>query len=276
MLALTNAAGAYQAQTVDFSGAFVDTVAPPVKNIPIASLTATNNNLFSTANYEFKFFLEDVSLDTDESLHAMFPMQYDLHLCDGASTYDCDTSLVDKTGATEDWNTDDKCSTSGNWVSLDDKAYTLETTDKFSWTISNVGNPEAALTRTAATAWDFDATDSSLFTLHGSWTEKFSLFTFDTSTKLYTARSYGNLNAAYLGFSYTLDRITVNGGSRIQVWAGSYTTDHSIKATTNNGMMASAKVVLTAAMNPRSRVAPGTNIVVASPMHNFEFFSETN
>jgi len=191
---------------------------------------ATNHELFANSvSYTFKFYLATTSLDVDESLHAMFPMQYMLHLCDGNTEYTCDTSLVDNLGSTETWNSDTGCATSDNWVMLDPAVvngagYTLETTDTFMWTIDGVGNPESALARTAATTWDFDATDSDILgTLYEGWTNKFGLYTFDASDKTYTGRSYGNLNAAYIGFDYEFDnQITVNGGSRITVWAGSY------------------------------------------------------
>lgn len=162
-----------------------------------------------------------------------------LNLCDGVSEYTCSTSLTEATGDVETWNSDNSCSADGNTISLDATAYTLDTSDHFTWEISSVGNPEHGLSRTAMTAWDYDATDSSLFTLYGSWTEKFTMHTYDLSDKTYTARSYGNLNAAYCGFDYQYDQIEVNSGNRVTVWAGSYSGDISIKASTNNGMMAS-------------------------------------
>lgn len=185
---------------------------------------------------------------------------------------------MDSTGATDNaWNADDKCTATGNWIKLDAAAYTLDTTDKFTWTINGLGNPEAALSRTAHSLgeWDFDATDTALFGTTGSWTEKFALFTFDVSDKGYTARSYGNLNAGYLGFSYKYDRIEVNSGNRIKVWAGSYTTNNSIKASTNGGMMAAEKVTLSPSSNVRSLVNPDTKIAYTSA-EDFVFFSATN
>lgn len=153
----------------------------------------------------------------------MFPMQYDLWVQDGLDTYTCDTYVDNRAGSKVEWNTDEKCSAMSNWIWLDAAAYTVVSGDWFTWEIQGVGNPQMGLTRTAGTNWDFDATDTALFGTHGVWTEKYNLFTMDTSAKGYTARSYGNLNAAYLGFSYKYDQLTVNGGSRIKVWAGTYT-----------------------------------------------------
>lgn len=276
-VAVINSSAVYQAYNIDFNSAGVTIAAPPVNNIPIHSVTTSSHNLFAGSNtYVFNFFLDDTSLDTDENLKVMFPMQYNLWLCDGSEQYTCDTSLVDKTGVTEDWNTDEGCASSGNWVMLDAVAYTLETTDRFTWEIAGVSNPEMSLTRTAGTVWDFDASDDSLFTLYGAWTEKFSIFTYDLSDKTYTARSYGNLNAAYVGFDYQYSQISVNSGNRVTVWAGSYTTDISIAASTNSGMLASEKVILTPSSNTRTRKNPDSKIQFKSSINNYIFYSEVN
>lgn len=245
---------------------------------------ATNHELFaSTVSYTFKFFLATTSLDVDESLHAMFPMQYNLHLCDGNTEYTCDTSLVDNLGSTETWNSDTGCATSDNWVMLDPAVvngagYTLETTDTFMWTIDGVGNPESALARTAATTWDFDATDSDILgTLYAGWTNKFGLYSFDASDKTYTGRSYGNLNAAYVGFNYEFDnQFTVNSGNRVTVWAGSYSQDVAITVGGNSGSLASKKVTLSPSTNSRSRRNPDSNIAFQSLVENYVILSEVD
>lgn len=80
---------------------------------------ASSDNLFANSvEYTFNFFLSTTSQDTDENLKVMFPMEFNLHLCDGADSYTCDTYLVDNLGVTEDWNTDESCTATGNWVEL--------------------------------------------------------------------------------------------------------------------------------------------------------------
>lgn len=279
-VAVVNSEGVYQSHNVDFNNGGIVTTAAPDSNISIKSVTTSNHNLFSGSNtYEFKFFVDKTTFTTTENLAVMFPMQYELHLCDGADSYTCATTLADSTGANvaEEWNTDKSCEADMNWVKLGEVGYTLESTDEFTWEISGVGNPQMALTRTApSTTWDFDATDTTLFTAYTGWTEKFDIYSYDSNTKAYTGRSYGNLNSAYLGFNYQYDQITVNNGNRVTVWAGSYTGDIPIKASTNNGMMASAKVTLTPSANTRSRRSPDAKLGFKSPIHNFIFFSETN
>lgn len=131
------------------------------------------------------------------------------------------------------------------------------------------------LTRTPGTNWDFDATATTIFGTHDSWTNKFELYKFDSTDKIYKGKSYGNLNAAYLGFEYEYDQIIINGGSRITVFAGSYTTDIAITVS-GSGQMSSEKVTLTPAANTRSRKNPDTGLQFQSPVHNFIFFSEVN
>lgn len=184
---------------------------------------ASNHELFANSvTYTFDFYLEVTTLDTDENLSIHFPYEYDLYLCDGVAEYTCDTTVMESTGDVEDWNEDNSCAASGNWVMLDAKAYTTESSDHFTWEVQAVGNPESALSRTVAAAWDFDATDADVFTLYNYWTEKWAMYSYDLSAKTYTARSYDNLNAAYVGFNHKYDQISVNSGNRITVWAGTY------------------------------------------------------
>lgn len=278
-LATLNSSDVYQVYTSDFAGnGGVVITAPAPKNIEIHSVMASNNYLFSNSiDYTFKFFMGTTSFAADENLKVMFPMQFDLNLCDGVNSYTCETSLVDTAGTTESWNTDTDCAASDNWVMLNAVAYTNDTTDTFSWKVSGVSNPEAGLSRVAGTTWDFDATDVSLFApLKDNWTAKFELFSYDLSDKAYTSRSYSNLNAAYVGYEYQYSRIIVNSGNRVTVWAGSFTTPIAIKAETNDGMMGARSVTLNASANSNTRVAPGTNLEFASTTNEFVFQSEEN
>ncbi len=78
----------------------------------------------------------------------------------------------------------------------------IVTTDNITWTIKSIGNPEYGQPRTANNFWDFDATDTDVFTIFTDWTRKFEVFLYDRSATVlgYTARSYSVLNSAYPGF----------------------------------------------------------------------------
>jgi hypothetical protein len=205
-VAVVNSDGVYQSHNADFNNGGIVTTSPPDSNISVKSVSTSSHNLFAgSSTYEFKFFVNKTTFTTTENIQVMFPMQYDLDLNDGADSYTCATTLADSTGANvaEEWNTDKSCEASGNWVKLGEVGYTLEPTDEFHWEVSGVGNPEMALTRTPpTTTWDFDATDLTLFTEYKAWTEKFCIYSYDSNTKAYTGRSYGNLDSAYLGFNY--------------------------------------------------------------------------
>lgn len=119
-------------------------------------------------------------------------------------------------------------------MSIAAQAATIANTDEFTFELQGVGSPEMGLMRTAtSTTYDFDATDFNLFTEYKAYTNKFDFYSYDSASKAYTGRSYGNLNAGYLGFNYKYDQLIVNNGNRITVFAGSYTTDIAIKPNTN-------------------------------------------
>jgi len=163
-------------------------------------------------------------------------------LADGNSSYTCSTTNLDTTSLTataRTWNTDTDCTTNNsNRVELDasSTAETLASGLEFTWSISGVGNPEWGWTRTAATSWDFDVSDTDVMGDYHKWSNKFVLSTHDLSDKNVVQKSYDNLNAAYLGFNHQYDLITVNGydpsdmSNRVKVYAGSYTTDINIEA----------------------------------------------
>jgi len=90
------------------------------------------------------------------------------------------------------------------------------------------------------------------------------------------------LNSAYLGFNNQYDLITVNDyvaqsmASRVKVYAGSYTTELNIKATSETGqnIMQAKSVVLTASANPRTRTNPDSKLSFLSNEYAFTFFQE--
>jgi len=163
------------------------------------------------SDYTFEFFLNGSTLATDESIRVDFPCQWDLYVADGNSSYTCSTTSLDTTSLTataSTWNTDTDCSTgNSNRVELgaSSTATTLASGLEFTWSISGVGNPEWGWDRTAATSWDFDVSDTDVMGNYSKWSNKFVLSTHDLSDKNVVQKSYDNLNAAYLGFTYQYD-----------------------------------------------------------------------
>lgn len=105
---------------------------------------------------------------------------------------------------------------------------------------------------------------------------------YDASDKKYKQKSYDNLNAAYLGFNNQYDLMTVNNynaqsmANRIKVYAGSYTTDIIIRATSDSSQsqMQAKKIVLTGTANPRSRTNPEAKLAWQSKDFSYTFFQE--
>jgi hypothetical protein len=104
-------------------------------------------------------------------------------------------------------------------------------------TVRSVGNPEWGEMRTARSFADWDVNQSSVYHLYDVWTERFTIYLYnnDSTSLQYTAKSYGVLNSAYLGFDYQYRRLMVNNSydpqdmsDRIMVHAGTQTTDRMI------------------------------------------------
>jgi hypothetical protein len=115
IVSLVGSDGAYKAHDVSFYTTGITFGTAPT-NIEFKSVSVSDHYLFGhSADYTFEFFLGGGgSLATDESLHVMFPKQFDLYLSDGSDTYSCSTTSLDTTSLTASsvaWNTDTSCST---------------------------------------------------------------------------------------------------------------------------------------------------------------------
>jgi hypothetical protein len=193
IVSLVGSDGAYKAHDIAFSNDITFGTAPT--NIEFKSVSVSNHYLFGhSADYTFEFFLGGGNtLDTDETLHVMFPKQWDLYLADGIDSYSCSTTTLDVSSLTASavaWNSDTACATnSSNTVSLDavTASLTYNAATEFTWVVNGVSTPEYGETRSASAAkdMDFDDTDFTLFTDYDEWTNKFCLSTYDLSSKTY-------------------------------------------------------------------------------------------
>lgn len=200
----------------NFVGA-ITTGTAPTHNIPIQSVSITNHELFANSvEYTFQFYFDTTktTLDANEYISVMFPMEYDLYLIDGKD-YTCNTQLIKKIGAPDNWNTsNDSCKTNkDNTVKLPAAKKIFEATDKFVWNIQGISNPEYAQQRDSSSSgnWDWDESKANLGLKHDKWTNKFVIHAYDTSLKNITAKSYKNLNHAYVGLDYDYLQLSVNG-----------------------------------------------------------------
>lgn len=178
------------------------------------------------------------------------------------------------------WNDDTKRGSERNWVSLDtpENNYRFDGTELITWDLKSVDNPEWTETRDANKNWDFDVTDSDVWTLYEYWVNKFQFVTHEliTGGNHYTSRSYGNLNSAYFGFDYVSRNLFVNRydpqnkTKRIIVYAGTQTSDIKIRTTGDDATMGARKLELIPETNARTPDVGG--LVYTSRIHDFDFY----
>jgi hypothetical protein len=206
----------------------------------IREVTVSNRFLWASGiDYSFEFYMPSVTAAME--LRVMFPVQYSLRRCDGKASYTCETSYdIENTSATsnidnQSWNTNTECLESSNMLSLaGSKATNFAGDNPVTLTIKDVGNPEWGNDRTKRAGMDWDINDPTVYHAYDTWTERFTLYLFDTTsaTRTYVAKSYGVLNSAYLGMDYQYRRLVVMNESnvtydpasmngRITVYAGS-------------------------------------------------------
>jgi dipeptidyl aminopeptidase/acylaminoacyl peptidase len=76
-------------------------------------------------------------------------------------------------------------------------------TDRIAITINSITTPDEGLPRDSSVYWDFDASNSEIWTVFNAWTNKYELFFYDTDagSQVYTSKSYGVVSANYKGFN---------------------------------------------------------------------------
>jgi len=115
IVSLVGSDGAYKAHDTSFYTTGITFGTAPT-NIEFKSVSVSDHYIFGhSADYTFEFYLGGGnSLATDESVHVMFPKQWDLYLADGVDSYSCSTTNLDTTVLTASavtWNQDTACGT---------------------------------------------------------------------------------------------------------------------------------------------------------------------
>ena len=67
---------------------------------------------------------------------------------------------------------------------------TVQSDSYIHWDISGIKNPEWGTTRVPQLLWDFDATDSEIWTEYPVWTSQFDFFVYDNSTQSYISKTH--------------------------------------------------------------------------------------
>jgi hypothetical protein len=282
----------FQIQHVDSAGVpksynmTFGTVTPTAQanHLEVRNITASSTSMFDLSSYTFTFYLGQ-TLDTTSQIKVLFPAEYDLSKDDKHDSYSCSSTYKDDSDAgtnreQQNWNTNTVCTASYNWVVLPAPTVgrAFASTDIVTLTLTSVGNPQWGQPRTAASSWDFDATDSDVWTIYDVWTSNFELFLYNTATSAYVSRSYGVLSKLFSGFTRSRMQLLVNNYSpqtlanRIVVWAGSQTDDVAISTESTSKPLSAKKVVLTPYTN--SRTSDSGKLVYTSAMHSFTLWQD--
>jgi hypothetical protein len=252
---------------LEYSGAF-GSVTPTAfaKSLELRSITVSNRGLGETADYSFTFYTDDI-VNRETQLYVTFPSEYDLALVDQKPSYSCSTFKIDESAGSartsEIWNPSIACFASDNSVSmpppLSQSVFT--TTDAVTVNLQGVRNPQWGQARVPNQAvWDYDDYDRTVWTVWSWWTNQFkiALYQSNPATQSFSSKTYGLLNAAYLGFLQVKRTISVNGynpqnkANRIRVYPGTQTTDITISTANSTVPVESRYLVLTPSTNTRT------------------------
>jgi hypothetical protein len=216
------------------------TLTAPAGLMDIRSVQAMNPALYGTSDYGFRVYIYQ-SITTNHEIRLQFPPEYSLWRL--SSTMACSTTWVDDTSATTShlpqvWNTNAACGVAGNTVTLGPPgtSTTFSVNSIVYLNYTGVTNPEYGRIRTVyqGALWDFEAYDSVIWPVYTYWTRKFAFFVYNKLNKVYTSRTYENVHSAYIGLVAAHKQMSINGyqalskSNRIQIWAGSQSTDLQI------------------------------------------------
>jgi len=245
---------------LEYSGAF-GSVTPSAfaKSLEVRSITVSDRGLGETADYEFQFYTEDIVTRATQ-LWVTFPSEYSLALVDQKPGYSCSTFKVDESVGSartaETWNPSIACFASDNTVYMPapSSQTVFTTTDAVTVQLQGVKNPQWAQARQPNQAeWDYDDYDRSIWTVWSWWTNQFKVALYQSSSaaQTFSSKTYGMLNAAYLGFLQAKRTISVNGynpqnkSNRITVYPGTQSADISISTANSTVPVESRYLVFT-------------------------------
>lgn len=208
---------------------------------------------FDTNSYEMELYLK--TLTDSSQLKVLFPPQFDII----SDSFHCLGTLIDETNSTFPETTpfDSSCDMSNNALLLP----LFNHSDPLSLlrlSIEGSSLPPFGMRREGQEPelWDGSVWGE----LRSWWTGKFDVFIYQADLKSHTARTYPQLNSAYLGFRKPLKRLWVNGydpltrSSRLIVYPGTQSEDFFITTDNCTTPVQVAEVKLTGKVNSRSPI----------------------
>jgi len=259
------------------------TLTAPAALLDIRSAQAMNPVLYSASDYGFRVYIYQ-AITANHEVRLQFPPEYALWR---VSSLACSTTWVDDTTATTNrlpqvWNNNGACSVAGNTAILGPpgSSITFSVNSIVYFNYTAVVNPEYGRTRTAyqGSLWDFEVYDTAVWPVYPYWTRKFAFFVYDKPNKVYTSRSYANLNAAYIGLTAAHKQIGINSyqanskNNRIQVWAGSQSTDLQVSTQSLLYPCQSQSLTFTPSLSGNATIS--ALITFSSIWHQFIMFQD--
>lgn len=241
----------------------VEIVDPPKSNIIIQSISASDIYLQKTSDYEFTLFLNSITFAQNDGLYIQFPKQFALDRELSSTSLTCESYFIDESDnsvslLSNPWDTGLTCTYIGyNVISLNVSSLgSWTSTDKIILKLYSLPNPEWGFSRD--TFWD--AYDTIYFSAYTDWTSQFEIFAYDSNQGTYMGKSYGNLNAGFIGFNHAGMILSMgdfdasNPPDHLLIIPGSQSVDIPIKVIGKKGLMAK-KVVFTPKNHYKNEVA---------------------
>lgn len=266
---LLSSASVIKAMKTDYSGTEITAV--PDSNIQIRNISSTSHYFQKTSDYTFSVYFDLITFAEGDSIIISFPSQFMLDRELASDIITCTSTYIDEIVSLVNevvWDSGLSCTYLGdNFVSLNISVLGSWTdSDLISLTLKNIPNPEWGLGRSGY----FDADDSVYFSSYSEFSNSFEVFAYANSSGSYMGRSYGMMNAAFVGYNNAGMVFSIAGFKpqdtdvRTCVVPGAQTGDLDITITERLGLIAK-KVVFT----PKNHVKNSVVLEFSSSLDNF-------
>lgn len=252
-------------------------------NVRIKSITVNSHSLFSTAIYEFAFYLSN-TLTIQDKIYIKFPRQYQLEMS-VKSSVTCSATIQKVDDTEKVWFKSSSCSVENNWVIID-----LSEVDYLEFTgeevlrlkLTNFVTPQWGYVRTEdlyIQDWEFDVKDSTTFGGYDYWTDKFIIYIYSGNSDNFISKSYPETYSGYLGFDDFGRKILVNAfepkleENAIKVYAGTQSEDIYI-TTEDESMPCAAKSIVYSysIYHFNSDGSTSSNVILTSVSDKFKMY----
>jgi hypothetical protein len=254
-------------------------------NITVKKVMTSNTRLFGSGDYTFELYV-GTNLTSDHSLELYLPRQYDTGLARNNQAISCSLAYVnhaDDSATLDEQSVSgvSSCNTNDNWIEMGipTGGVTTGSNIKLVYRVTSLKNPEWGYTRSNSSSqkWNFDSFDFDVYTEYARWTDQIVADLYHPADDYDIAKSYANVNGAYLGFTKRSRFLKVNNygamlmTNRVVVNPGTQTSD-LLLTFEDNEFLAAKKLVVTPSTN--SHTSDSGKLSFTSAMDNFTMVYE--